>query len=338
MQPDILWYDKSKFADAGLPEPEGGWTIDAFMDAMQTLSFMSESDEPVFEPASFNSTYLLMLAAAFGGIPYDYRSDPPVLNFSDPTSINAMQQVIDLARDGTIDFQELNVNGGGGSFFGGDEPFAVTTDSLNTFSFRLQYRSEEGSSAADWRLTNYPNGNQYTPVAFNLGVAYINNTAEDPQACYEWIIAVSEHVDLLTGIPTRRSLINDPNIAQSQGEDVAGLFLDFANLMDSPNVINFPGQFGGGSSSDGTWLESNWVNEIFNHAILEGDDLETLMMQTQTDIETYRACTSDIAPQVLDENSTQEESTAYIRQFIDCAVAITPELRDNFSWAYETTE
>lgn len=339
IQPDILWYDRAKFEEAGLPEPEGGWTADAFMDAMQTLDFMSDTDDPVFEPTSFNSTYLLMLAAAFGGMPYDYRTDPPTLNFNDSSSINAMQQVLDLARDGLIHFERISFSGGGGGgFFGGDEPYALTNDTLNTFSFRLQNRTEEDFFNGEWRITNYPRGNQYTPVAFNLGVAYINNTADDPQACYDWISMISEHVELFTGVPVRRSLINDPNIAQSQGEDIAALYQDFAALLDSPDVINFPGQFGGGSSAEGVWLESNWINEIFNSYILDGADLETVMVQTQTDIETYRACIADIEPLEFDENTPPEEGMAYTRQFVDCAVAITPELREAYSWAYETPE
>ncbi|MEQ8672609.1 MAG: extracellular solute-binding protein [Aggregatilineales bacterium] len=336
MQPEILWYDTEKFADAGLPEPEGGWTIDAFVDALQTLDFVSDEDEPIFQPTSFGSSYLLMLAAAFGGIPYDYRIDPPALNLTDQASINALRQALDLARDGLMDFQRINANGGGGGgFFGGEEAFAVTTDSFNTFSFRLQNRNEENSFVADWRLTNYPNGNQYTPVAFSLGVAYINNTAQDPQACYEWITTISEHAELFTGVPTRRSLINDPGIAQSQGEDIAAMYRSFADLLESPNVVNFPGQFGGGSSADGAWLETNWLIEIFNGYILDGADLETVMAETQTNIEMYRECISDIPPFEFDEDNPPEDGLAYTRQFTDCAVAISPEMRENFSWIYD---
>jgi hypothetical protein len=44
----------------------------------------------------------MMLIAAYGGLPIDYRTTPATLNFTDPATISAIQQVLDLAKNGYI--------------------------------------------------------------------------------------------------------------------------------------------------------------------------------------------------------------------------------------------
>jgi hypothetical protein len=47
---------------------------------------------------------MLTLIAAYGGLPLDTRTDPPTVNFSDPATVNALQQVLDLVKNGYISY------------------------------------------------------------------------------------------------------------------------------------------------------------------------------------------------------------------------------------------
>ncbi len=333
IQPSIIWYDSEAFTEAGIPEPQGTWSIEAFVDALQQLQFADEDGDPPFNPQAFSGDHLLMLAAAFGGIPYDYSTEPPTVNLTDPASVNGLRQALDLARNGLMAYERLDqfgAGGGGFSFGGPDEP-PVTTDTFSANSFRFRERS--GGFYETWRITNFPSGAQYTPVAYNVSTAYITTNATDPQACYEFINGITLTPGLIDGIPVRRSVINDPNVAVTQGEDIANIYLGFADLLESQNAINFPGQFGG-VTTPGAWFEPLWLNTVYNGYVLDDGDLETLMADAQANIMDYRECTA--GAQEPDESiDTQEESRAYTRQFTDCIIAISPEFEESFGWIYD---
>lgn len=337
LQPGILWYNTERFDEAGAIHPEGGWTVEVFEDALNRLDAVAEDDEPIFVPETFDATYLLMLMTAYGGIPYDYRTDPPTVNFTDPDTLNAVREVLDLARSGYIAYQELQTFGGS-SVSGGSNP-AITTDNLSPYTWRLQNR-DDANFAMPYQLTNYPHGTEYIPVSYSLGTAYINADSQNPEACYEWITTLASHSELFVGVPARHSLIDASDIALRQGEDVAALYQEFAQLLEAPNVVAFPGQYGGSTGNSlGAFVEPYWMHTAFNDYVLNNVDIETAMQQAQTDILTYRDCTGNIpAVDVTQFIDDPEAGQAYFRQFIDCAVAITPELREQFSFYYQEDE
>ncbi|HEX2621914.1 MAG TPA: extracellular solute-binding protein, partial [Phototrophicaceae bacterium] len=114
IQPSVLWYDADLFARAGLPSPEQGWTVDDFDNALKTLhGLLDQETNPVFASETYGNTYLLMLIAAYGGLPYDYQTIPPTVNLTDPATVAAIRQVLDLARSGYIGYQSLaGISGG----------------------------------------------------------------------------------------------------------------------------------------------------------------------------------------------------------------------------------
>src|SRR5258708_40316927 len=73
--------------------------------------------------------------AAFGGLPHDFRTNPPMINYTDPKTLDAIKQALDLAKAGYIQYNELGSLTGGG---GGRIPNAdIVTQNLNAF-FRGQ--------------------------------------------------------------------------------------------------------------------------------------------------------------------------------------------------------
>src|SRR5690606_4010720 len=210
LQPQVLWYHSQLFAEAGIPAPEGGWTTDAFNDALRSLKIDAD-DPPPFQPRDFGGNYILMLTAAYGGLPLDYRTQPVTVNFTDLATVEALRQVLDLAKQGYIQYQQLATTGG--VFGGGGSDTPIYTDTLSPFSFnRFQFQQQNTDFVDPYRITSYPTGSQYTPVTYSIGTAYISATSPIPDACYRWISTLGEHPELFMAMPARRSQLNNPEL------------------------------------------------------------------------------------------------------------------------------
>src|SRR5690606_28265459 len=102
-----------------------GWTISDFELSLRALRLNSD-DPPPFESRGFDSSHLLVLIAAYGGLPLDYRTNPVTVNFTDPANVEAIRQVLDLAKDGYIAYSELaNFSF---NIFGGTEGIAMYSE------------------------------------------------------------------------------------------------------------------------------------------------------------------------------------------------------------------
>ncbi|HLA43601.1 MAG TPA: hypothetical protein VJZ27_09210, partial [Aggregatilineales bacterium] len=112
LQPEILRYDSEAFIQNGAIPPQNGWTVDAFNDALRTLKLNPDDPAP-FVPRNPGGNYMQILIAAYGGLPLDYRTTPVTVNYTDPATVDAIRQALDLAKNGYIEYQSL------GSLFGG---------------------------------------------------------------------------------------------------------------------------------------------------------------------------------------------------------------------------
>ncbi len=332
LQPSVLWYDAALFDRAGLPSPEQGWTVADFNNALQTLSgLLDDEAASAFTTGTFGNTYLLMLMAAYGGIPYDYRTNPPTVNLTDPATVAAVRQVLDLARAGQIGYQSLT---GNSPITLGEAPTSpITDDVFSAYSWGL-YNRTNGDAQHTFRLANYPQGSQFTPMAFGIGAGYIHSHAQNPEACYNFIVELARRPDLFDGMPARVSQANDPTVSMAQGEDVAALYQTFMATLQQPNTVIFPSQYGSYDSSLSAYLEPLWLNQAFDRYVLENGDLEAELAAAQTFIEGYRTCASAIAVANPDLFTTEEETTAYYRQFADCAIQVDPSMSEQLSYLY----
>jgi ABC-type glycerol-3-phosphate transport system substrate-binding protein len=321
IQPAVLWYNPDLFSQAGLTSPETGWTADQFEDALRQLKNLLPEDVPVFVPPMVGNSYLLMLFAAYGAVPLDYRTDPAMLNLADPMTVETMRHVLDLAREGYIDFQQLNMLGGGGGF-GGEEPSPLYADMLNMFSFRLRVRSESGATGPQ-RLAPFPQGSTYIPAAYQLGEGYISAEAQNVEACYRWFSTIAQHPGLLPGMPARYSLLNDPSLAATQGEDSVTYYQQFATLLQSPNVVVFPELFGS-SVLTSAHVEQMWFNDAINNYVLQGADLATELDTVTSLITAYRGCVDQITPFDPAAEPTRDR---YTSEVMNCAFVVDPNMQ-----------
>lgn len=332
IQPSVLWYNTETFDKAGLASPEAGWTVDTFSEALKVLKDTAETNQKPFVPQTFGNTYLLILMAAYGAVPYDYRTVPPTISLTDTESLNGIQQVLDLAKAGYLDYKELG-NLGGGGFFGGGET-AVFSDNLSSGNWRLQNR-DTPDFVDPYHLTNYPNGTDLSPAAYSIGAAYIGSNAQNPDACYAWMKKMAARPDLFQSVPARRSQLDNPDLTTAQGADLVALYKSFAERLDQPNVLIFPGEFGGGTGGFGQFIEQTWMNRAFDSYVLKEGDLEKELSDAQSLMDTYRACSDRILPADGSILGDPQESIKYYRQYTDCAIQLDPTMKEFFSFYYQ---
>lgn len=328
ISPYLMAYNITSFEEAGLPLPRPDWTVDEFLDALNTLKSANPDLQYVFQSTDFGSSYLLQLFAAFGGHPIDYSTTPTTVSFTDETNIEAIRQVLDLTHNGLMGYTRLdNVGGGGGG--GGAMPLSTASSVSLAFDLSFRMSSEGGNSTQGYVL--FPRGSQYTPVAYVLGTGFINATAQNPEDCYRLLKKIGATPDLLLGMPVQRSQL--ANIETLLGEDIAQVYQTFANTLEAPNALILPDPYnfsGGSSNSFGAYVESVWINRAFDTYVLDDGDLETVLADTERLINEYRACTPAEEPE-LSQTMPSEEILAAFEMYTDCAVQVDPSLAPRFT-------
>lgn len=320
IQPQMLQYNRDLFAMAGVPEPVGGWTIEQFVDALQRLE-PTLTDTAPFTPNDPSGTYLLMLIAAYGGIPIDYRTDPPTINFTDPATVEAIRQVLDLAVNGYIEYSAF------GSvrtiIINGDTEFAITTDTLSRFDLRgggLDAPSSPTSNQDVTYNTTYPQGSQFGVAAYDITAGYISANAQDPEACYQWLSSIAQNPQLFDGMPARRTLLDSTEVLASVGEDLVAVYRQLDTLLQDPNTVAFPTvNAGRGAAAD--FLLQYWLNQAFDNYVVNGADLDNELQEAEQLTLAFQECIATIPP--LDEANPQ----SFFQSQFQCALLIDP----NFS-------
>lgn len=315
LQPQILRYNSDMFAKAGISMPESGWNTAEFSDALKALK-VAPGDPAPFIPAQYGGTYLLMLIAAYGGLPLDYRTTPATVNFTDAANVDAIRQVLDLAKKGYIKYQKLAANGG--SFGGMSNTEPVYTDSMSLLSFRRS----SGDAKDPYKIALYPKGSKYVPLAYDLGVAYISAKTQYPDACWRWITTISKHPELFSAMPAWQSAIDSP-AAAAQGADVVAFYKQLAALTRDPSTILMQAQ----ATSISPYILQYVLNRAFDRYVLEDADLENELKAAQDFVKGYETCSAGFS---LSIPTKQEEQLAYAKQFTDCATKVDPTLKSAF--------
>jgi multiple sugar transport system substrate-binding protein len=329
IQPVVMQYDRDQFAAAGVPEPTNGWTVDAFVDALTQLKAAGGEGAPL-TLGWFSNTNLLMLVAAFGGLPYDYRTTPETLNLTDPATVNAIQQVLDLAKNGLVAYTEMGAMTGNPTTVTAEaENPAITVQTLGSMGgvfaggmgMAISMSAMNPDTDANTALTTFPSGSQYNALAYNIGAAYISATTQNPDACYRLISALAQQPHLFGSMPARRSLINSQQVLASEGADAVTAFNHIDSLMQDPNTIIFPTFQGSGTPA--TFLTQIWLNQAFDGYVIRDEDLALEMADAETKITAFNECVAALPP--FDWNTP-----GAFEGYTNCAVQIDPELSAMF--------
>lgn len=316
IQAEVLRYNTGLFNKAGLKAPGNDWTINAFNDALKALKVNPSDDAPFVVPPSGGGTYVLMLAAAYGGLPLDTRTDPPTVNFTVPANVDALRQVLDLARKGYIKYQKL-FGGGGGGIWG---MFGIYPDRLNLLSFR-----PGGEWDLMYQMVNYPRGSKYTPVSYTTGAGYVSARAPNPEACYHWLSFIGKRPELFQAMPARRSLLESQAVA-AQGAATVAFYKELDKVLQDPKTLSLPSDYFG-TVSPGAFVLRYWLYRAFDRYVLQDGDLEAELKEAEGFAKAYIGCIARIPP---GSAATEQELNAYYRQFTDCAVKVDSSLKSFF--------
>jgi ABC-type glycerol-3-phosphate transport system substrate-binding protein len=263
-----------------------------------------------------------MLIAVFGGLPLDYRTDPATVNFTDPATVDAIRQVLDLAADGYIHYTALSGSAGFMVSIGGETTSAITTNTLNQFRRFGPPDAPDAIAQDSMVMTPYPQGSQFNAVAYEITTGYISATTQNPEAAYRFLSAVARNPQLFAGMPARQSLVYDPTIMASQGSEIVAVYQQLDALLRASNTLVFPtftaGRGGGGLSL----LQNYWLWRAFDNYVLNGADLETELENAQTITLAYQQCAQSI---VVDAASAGPEQQGQMFQAIaQCATTVDP--------------
>lgn len=294
LYPDALLYDQAILEQYGLN------TLNSIHDFDHALKVLHEATgSPAYlPPQRFGSTYLLGLMAAYGALPVDYSTIPPTVALNQP----AVQQVLDLAKSGAIAYSQLHNGVGGGS---------VAEAPLMGDMFSPIGRYMTSHHQSDYRITVLPAGDVYTPVSYTVGAAYINTTAQNPEACYRLISTLAEQPVLFGGIPARRT------DTSAQNPELSDFSAAFIRTLEAANAVSIPDVSQLGLHWQGNYFVQRWIDQAFDRYVLNDEEFSLVMDETQRKIEDFLNCTADIA---LDE--------IVFEPFRECAITVDPTMTD----------
>ncbi len=302
IRPLLLRYDSKQFAQNGIAVPDAGWQIDAFADALKTLHTASGGAVLTNGVSNVGGMPLLLLIAAYGGIPIDYRTSPPTIAFSDPANAAAIKQVLDLVKQGDIAYKAL-----------GNSDF--TSAPVSDAAIFAEYLDEHQVSApaSTNKLIGFPTGSRYTPLAFDVGAAFISANTPNADGCYRWIASLAAYPELFDGLPARPAAADDPAWATLHGTKVTTFYKQYAAQLKAPNAIPFPSVF---STPFGGFILERWLYRAFDAYVLKNADLTTALADAQTYGSAFLTC--------LGSDNTLGD--AYYQRFDSCMTKADPTI------------
>ncbi len=292
VSPYVLRYSHEFFARAGIAEPDGTWTVNAFIDALHQLDAITE-DPPLFLELNYSTPWELLMAA-YGAAPVDYTTSPPTLRLIDKEVVSVAQQVLDLAKSGLIGYVPMATFFGNGASPSSPPPLMVVQLS----------DPNSANSSNSYSLVTFPIGTNTTPISFYTTSGFIFAHAAQPEVCYHLLREITRHPELFEGMPAYHSVIDSSTSQAIYGEDGIATFQRFADLMEAPNRV-FIRSYGLGIP------ESLFMNRAFDRYVLDGADLEAEMALAQELTAAYRTCTlsnDDIVDCLLEADPTIREN------------------------------
>lgn len=304
LQPQALSYNVTGFEQAGLPLPTNGWTTSDFVATLEAAH--AATGEAVMNTNFGIPEHLFILIEAFGGLPIDFRSTPPTVDFTAPQNVEAVRSVLDLVRKGYISYRSQV------------DPENVLNASLSPLLTTVYIDPIMGGGAAEgeWNYVFYPTG-EVAPVSFGVGAAYISQQAANPEACYRWIATLSANPDLFSAMPARSSGIADPRLSAAQGNSAVEVYQQIDTLLRTPGTLASRTAFSG-ENTEVSYLKY-WLQAAFDAYVLDDQPLEDVLAEGQIKAEAYLGCAAQLSPDL------SPGSSEYYAAHHECTLRADPD-------------
>jgi multiple sugar transport system substrate-binding protein len=238
----VMYYSLDLFDGRQVPYPENGWTWDDFLETTAALR------DPTSEVFGYAPNLDLFDPLTFiyqrGGRIFDDLENPTRTTFDDPLTIEALDWYTRLIFDYNVaptPEQVRTLFGSGGVRTG------IVQNMVGVWSGMLSDRggrSWPAEWAMRWGMVQLPQDAHAATLTLVEGY-YISSQTESPEACWNWISFLSQHISGRQA-PVRRSLAESPDYEQQVGSEAAEVVrasMEDALLL-SPDLAEFEEAFG----------------------------------------------------------------------------------------------
>ncbi len=317
IRPNMMLVPTTILEQLGISEDVHNWSLNDFMNALEMPEY--DIDGAKINLPTDGGMSLLMLIASYGGLPIDFRYNPPIFNFTDPSTVDAIKQVLNLAKLGGMTYQELDyLNGSGrsGTAIGeGVLPIVVSSNIYEVESF--------GFANDGYQPMFFPTNENYIPVSYQIGMGYINRSATNPEACFRWLSEIAHHPEILSAMPANSLVLSDSLVEVQQGAELTDFYMQFADLLNNSQIVEFPILMTE-AAPPASWIYTYWLYKAFDRYVLDDADLEAELVHAEDMTSEFAACAVNIRPFAVDAYNNIGE---YYQQFNQCAVDIDPSLQ-----------
>ncbi len=276
--------------------PDDGWTITEFESLLPVLADLTPGVAPV-QVHEYRDSLLLSLISAHSGPPADYLVTPHTLYFDNPEMVQSIQDVLDLIRNGYMEYVP--------PYMSSNEP----TIAIGTYSFLSMHDDYH-----DYRLVPLPHGEHPLVLTARLGGVYISKQTTYMTECYDFIrflILNSERLNLVSGYG------HDPEALNNEFHKQLNTFWDEYDVVFLAPVDATP------SNSPTQQSILYMLVSIFDTYIEQGQDydLGSNLKEVKVTLDAFQECIYSI-----DIHAAQSQ---IIEDYIGCVDIIDPQMGDS---------
>ncbi len=262
--------NETRLQAAGLPVPDASWTVQELTSLITTYP---ADDYPALWIDGSSTQYapLMMLFSLYAPPPVDTATSPPTLYFSNDSTQQAVQMVLDWWREGRLaypapGFLETDVSS--------DAPLTaplVITD-IAPAAFEAEgFYPGRGLRRAEtpYTVLPFPVGVR-APLAYTLSGGFISADAAHPQTCYDFLSFAAQQPQYFPGMPVRGSQLDDPAFQAAQSDTLLRFYRTIAAGVNQNNRYDVPVL---DSNLAYVALVRGWMNDVFA-AYLQDDNVD----------------------------------------------------------------
>lgn len=289
----VMEYNKDLFDEAGLDYPTGDWTVEDFLDYAVALSAGETEEDRVYGyiPEMFEPSDLISFMDRLGAEMMDDSVDPPHINLTDPTVVDAVRWYTDLTTEydvkptfmtsfedsGISDYEKRQalLDNGRGGMWTSNSSYVVTLpgqeeDKDENIGVAPMPGSIDGSARGGFQSVNG---------------YFISAETEARQQCWQWITYLTQQPNLGTGLPARIDVAESSAYEQEVGDERAAAYL---HSIENVNEGSFYQLF----SEENSWLSYAffWIMGAYSDILNDGVPVEEALQQAQDTADAYRDC------------------------------------------------
>jgi multiple sugar transport system substrate-binding protein len=292
LQPYLIEYNKDLFDAAGVAYPALDWTLEDFSQTAIALT-RGEGDTKQygFVPQAFETNDLLLLIEQRGAQLVDKSADPPALTLNDPATVEALQWYVNLSAEYGVKpvfmADVANVTNATAVFMEYEaltrEGRAAMWTSFGAVGMILVGMGAE-QAQPDTGVAPLPAGSGGRSGGGTSTGYFISASAEQRQACWQWITFLTSRPDVTQGVPARRSVAESDAYRQRVGADNAAAYLASVNGVGQGSSLDvFSGE---------SWLAVGiiWLGRAYEQAANGDMTVAEALNAAQKLADDYRAC------------------------------------------------